>query len=159
MKKYKAVEVVPDKLWIIYDHSGAKSGVLRIDNRQGLYHYISSNGQPNTSYDIDEIEKVFDFQGRSEVSSWHDEHVFGYPVPKIETFKTEERDGLPCFTKTVISKVYFAAGWYGIEFDNGGWMESFCPKLSTLRKYKHIGPFKTESDMEIAVRRKLRTDE
>jgi hypothetical protein len=99
---------------------------------------------------------VFEFEGKPELSSWHQEHVFGYPVAKIEAFKIQEKDNLPCFTKTPTSKVYFAAGYYGINFDNGGWMDAFCPKLSTLRKYEHVGPFKTLTDAQIAVKRKQR---
>lgn len=158
-KKTKAVEVVENKLWFTYDSDGNKSGILRPDSNDPdwLIHYLLVG--ENIAYSRDEIENMFNFEGKRELSSWHHKHVFGYPVPEIETFKTQERDGLPCFTKTSSSKVYFAAGHYGINFDNGGWMEAFCPKLATLRKYEFIGPFKTATDAQIAVKRKLRNYE
>ena len=40
----------------------------------------------------------------------------------------------------------YAAGYYIIKFDKG-WVRSFCPKLVTLEKYEHKGPFKTELEM------------
>jgi hypothetical protein len=156
-KKLRAVEVIPNKLWITYDTEGNKTGTMRISPEDGFYfHYFSDSSKENLAYLIDEIDLIFEFEGKPELSSWHQEHVFGYPVAKIETFKTQEKDNLPCFTKTPTSKVYFAAGYYGINFDNGGWMDSFCPKLSTLRKYEHVGPFKTLTDAQLAVKRKQR---
>lgn len=158
-KKLKAVEVIHDKLWITYDSRDNKTGTMRpaTDDPTQLVQYLSDGSK--ISYDADDIKTVFKFEGKPEISSWHQEHVFGYPVIKIETFKTQECDNLPCFTKTVKSKVYFAAGYYGINFDNGGWLDAFCPKLATLRKYPYIGPFKTEVDMNIAIQRKKRLDD
>jgi len=158
-KKLKAVEVIPDKLWITYDDKGSKTGTMKISRDEGVYFHYFSDGRVSRTYQIAEIEKLFEFEKKAELSSWHQKHVFGYPVPKIETFKTQERDNLPCFTKTPKSKIYFAAGYYGINFDNGGWMDSFCPKLSTLRKYEFVGPFKTITDAQIVVKRKQRNYE
>lgn len=158
-KKPRAVEVVPDKLWITYDADGAKTGTMRKSPDDGFYFHYFSDGRENLAYLIDEINEIFDFEEKAALSTWHQRHVFGYPVPEIETFKTQERDNLPCFTKTPTSKVYFSAGYYGINFPNGGWLDSFCPKLSTLRKYEYVGPFKTETDMQIAIQSKRRNYE
>lgn len=159
MNKGRAVEVIPAKLWITYDGDGNKTGTMTpsSDDPSWLIQYLVDGTK--VAHDRDDIEKMFAFEEKSELSSWHQEHVFGYPVPKIETFKTQERENLPCFTKTPTSKIYFAAGYYGINFDNGGWMESFTPKLSTLRKYEYIGPFKTLTDAQLAVKRKQRNYE
>lgn len=155
-KKLRAVEVIPDKFWITYDKDNTKTGTMKISPDDGFYYQYFSDGRGSAAYHIDEITDYFDFEGKPELSSWHQEHVFGYPVIKVETFKIQERDNLPCFTKSPSSKIFFAAGYYGINFENGGWMESFCPKLSTLRKYEFIGPFKTETDVQIAIQRKKR---
>jgi hypothetical protein len=159
MPKERAVEVIADKLWITYDSDGNKTGTMRISHDDGFYLHYFNDGRENLAYLIDEINDIFDFEGKPELSSWHQEHVYGYPVPKIETFKTQERENLPCFTKTPTSKVYFAAGYYGINFENGGWMDAFCPKLATLRKYDYVGPFKTPTDAQIAIKRKQRNYE
>ena len=157
-KKLRAVDVIPDKLWITYDSSGKTGTMSPNSDDPQQYIQLLSTGEKVT-YDVATIQDVFTFEGKADLSSWHQEHVFGYPVIKIETFKTQEKENLPCFTKTVASKVFFAAGYYGINFDNGGWLDAFCPKLATLRKYPYIGPFKTESDMSIAIQRKKRTND
>tara|TARA_R110000851_G_scaffold144472_2_gene283609 strand:- start:89 stop:568 length:480 start_codon:yes stop_codon:yes gene_type:complete len=152
-KKLRAVEVISDKLWITYDDRNVKSGTL--SSQADLFIWLKSDGDKD-ELTANEVSVMFAFEGKAEQSSWHQEHVFGYPVIKIDTFNTQEIDNLPCFTKTIGSKVFFAAGHYGINFDNGGWLEAFCPKLSTLRKYEHMGPFKTDVDMQIAIQRKTR---
>lgn len=155
-KKLRAVETIPEKLWITYDKDGNKTGTLT--NSASGYNWLRTGESPLAMTDS-EVHLTFDLEEKAELSTWHQQHVFGYPVPKIETFKVQERENLPCFTKKPTSKIYFAAGYYGINFDNGGWMESHCPKLATLRRYEHIGPFKTETDMQIAIQRKKRSYE
>lgn len=155
-KKLRAIEVIPNKMWITYDSENNKSGTLTALDEG--YNWLSTE-HGLTSMSTGDVMHKFDLEEKSELSTWHQEHVFGYPVLKIETFKVKERENLPCFTKTPTSKVYFAAGYYGINFDNGGWMDAFCPKLATLRKYEYIGPFKTVTDAQIAVKRKLRNYE
>jgi hypothetical protein len=152
-KKLRAVEVISDKLWITYDDRNVKSGTLSIQTE--LFIWLKSDGDKNV-LTADEIDATFALEGKAALSSWHQEHVFGYPVINIDIFNTQEIDNLPCFTKTAGSNVFFAAGHYGINFDNGGWLDAQCPKLSTLRKYEHIGPFKTGADMQIAIQRKTR---
>ena len=154
--KLKAVEVIPDKFWITYNNQAVKTGTL--SKQHTCFVWLKTDGDKIDMTDSD-VALVFEFEGKPELSSWHDMHVFGYPVIKIETFNTQEKDNLPCFTKTVGSSVFFAAGYYGINFDNGGWLDSFCPKLATLRKYEYIGPFKTETDMQIAIKRKGRNND
>lgn len=158
MPKERAVEVIADKLWITYDSNGNKTGTMRpSSDGDWLVQYFTDGSK--LAHDSDNADQFFDFEGKPEPSSWHQEHVYGYPVPKIETFKIQERENLPCFTKTPTSKVYFAAGYYGINFENGGWMDAFCPKLATLRKYEYVGPFKTSTDAQIAIKRKQRNYE
>lgn len=159
-KKARAVEVIPDKLWITYDSDGTKTGTMLVssDDPVWLIQYLVSGDC--ITHARAEIDLGFDFEARTAADDHNDHHyVFGYPTTHVDLFKTQERDNLPCFTKTVTSKVFFAAGYYGINFDNGGWMEAFCPKLSTLRKYQYAGPFKTLTDAQIAIRRKQRNYE
>jgi len=156
-KKSSAVVVVPDKLWITYDSRGNKTGTMRTDPATpgGMIHYLSDGSKVV----LDNALELFDFVQRETVDNLQQNHVFGYPVQEVETFKLQERDNLPTFTKKLDSKVYFAAGYYGINFSNGGWMDSFCPKVSTLRKYEFVGPFKNLTDAQIAIRRKERAQE
>lgn len=74
--------------------------------------------------------------------------VKGFPVdyPEIYEVTTNETD-LPLYTKSEKSEVWYAAGYYCINFTNGGWLQSSCPKYKTLKKYGYVGPFNTEIEM------------
>lgn len=153
-KKHRAVEVIPDKLWITYNAKGTKTGTMSpsSEDEGWLIQYLSNGDK--IAHDRDAVDSMFTFEGKPERSTWYQQHVFGYPALDQELFNKQEIDNLPCFTKTERSKVFVAAGYYGICFDNGGWMSSFCPKAVTLQKYPYIGPFKSETDMIIALKRK-----
>lgn len=151
-KKPLAVEALPEKIWITYDSQKNKSGTLTVTSDSYVWYKI--NGERIT---IDDINKAFEFKQKS-TSTWHQQHVFGYPALGSETFNNEEQDNLPCFTKTENSKVFYAAGYYAILFENNGWTASFCPKVSTLRTNTFLGPFKTENDRDIVLLRKKRAD-
>jgi hypothetical protein len=51
-------------------------------------------------------------------------------------------DGLPVFRKYASGDIFYCAGYYGVKF-HSTYVPLFCPKLSTIKKYDHIGPFKT----------------
>ena len=64
------------------------------------------------------------------------------PVP-IDQAHPDYMEEIPLFAKTENSKVYYAAGWYCINFDKG-WKQGHGPKLTTLLEYGFKGPFKTK---------------
>ena len=155
-KNQKATEIVTDKLWITYNENGVKTGLLSpaTDDDEWLIHRLS-NGE-TIAYEKENISEIFLFESKAENMDISDDvQVFGYPVRDIEIFQIQNKDGYPCFAKTLTSNILYAAGYYGINFDNGGWMDSFCPKLSTLKKYEHIGPFRSNTDATIAIKRKI----
>lgn len=157
MPKCRAVEVITEKLWITYDQHGNKTGIIKPsaeDTGQMVQFLVDGT---KVAHNRDEIDQLFEFEQRQDSHSYDEKNVFGYPVIDVETFNIQEKNNLPCFTKTPGSKVFFAAGYYAINFDNGGWMESFCPKLSTLNKYEHMGPFRIQSDSQLAIKRKQRS--
>ena len=49
------------------------------------------------------------------------------------------------------NKVYYAAGYYCINFEKG-WKQANGPKLATLLKYGFTGPYKTEMEMRQQLR-------
>ena len=160
-ENFDATEVIKDKLWITYDDQGNKSGMLKLDyadDGSDQYIFLPSNGDEKTVFSAGDARFIYNFKERT-VSTEFQKHVFGYPVIDTDAFQHQEMDNLPCFTKTLKSTVFFTAGYYGINFDNGGWMESFCPKFTTLKRYPFIGPFKSEVDMTIAITRKKRNNE
>lgn len=154
-KKPRATEVITDKLWITYDIHGNKNGTMRpaTDNPEQLIQYLSDG--TSVAYDLADIKSQFDFEEKI-ISTWHQKYVLGYPISEGEFYKPQVKENLPAYTKSEDSKIYYAAGHYGINFPNTGWTASFCPKINTLRKYEYVGPFKTEADVSIVIQRKKR---
>lgn len=142
-----------------------KSWIVLTDNEQERIGLLSCN--PNGFTLISRDGKV-SFASEQDVKDFFEEDIFqnivqptmaaeakeyfikGYPVDfdgPFEADPAEIDNNLPLFTKTKSSKVYHCAGYYCILFPKG-WTHSFCPKLSTLDKYKYTGPFKTEMEMK-----------
>ena len=92
---------------------------------------------PKSNNDIDNVE--------------HDKHVFvqGYPInytnPVMIT-KDELDTNIPIFAKTMKKDVIYCAGYFAVYFEKG-WAKTFCPKLITVEKYKTLGPYKTQEEL------------
>ena len=81
------------------------------------------------------------------VSNAAKKECHGFPTTVVPyNAMYDVRKKLPLFTKSNASKSLYCAGYYTIKF-NKGWVKSFCPKLITLERYDHRGPFKTEVEM------------
>jgi hypothetical protein len=158
--KRRAVEVVADKLWIIYQEDGAKTGLLRTNPNEPGWMFEHDDQLGAIAHDVENgnIDDIFVFESKEDSTAHSQRTVFGYPVSIAETFNHAEQNNLPCFTKKAASKVFFAAGYYMMLFPNNGWTEAFCPKVTTLETYKYIGPFKTEHDRDIVLLRKKREE-
>ena len=72
--------------------------------------------------------------------------VNSYPI-KHNTWHNVMINPVPSYTRTVNSDLRYAAGYYGLRFQNG-WTQSFCPKFTTLAEYEYIGPFTTKLEMQ-----------
>lgn len=81
--------------------------------------------------------------------------IEGYPV-KHATWYNIVKDPLPSYTRSESSQIRYAAGYYVLKFPNG-WSGSFCPKLTTLGEYDHIGPFTTKIEMQLQISSKNKT--
>ena len=79
--------------------------------------------------------------------------VHGFPsMCKPYNSMYDVKRKLPLFTKSNASKSLYCAGYYTIKFEKG-WVRSFCPKLITIERYESKGPFKTEMEMRLELRR------
>ena len=87
----------------------------------------------------------------------HDEffikgHLVDYPNPiPVEADDANYREDIPLYLKTEGSDVYYAAGWYCINFEKG-WKQGHGPKLTTLLHYGYEGPFKTRMECKQRMR-------
>ena len=147
MGKYlQAKEVVKDSFWIV-ERSGNKIGTLR--HKADSYIFYENNSRTETILDNLDNIKFTKTNSKKTVNV----SIFGYPTNVDTVYNEHLQDDVAVYTKTAISKQHFVAGYWGILFPMG-WRPSFCPRLKTLQDYTHLGPFITESDMYLAIKRK-----
>ena len=152
MGKYlQAKEVVKDSFWIV-ERNGAKIGTLR--RKTDSYILYENNSRTETVLDnLDDIKFT-----ETDTKNTINVSIYGYPTNVDTVFNTNLQDDVAVYTKTANSKQYFVAGYWGILFPMG-WRPSFCPRLKTLQDYTNLGPFKNESDMYLAIKRKGQENE
>ena len=153
MGKYlQAKEVVKDKFWIV-ERRGTKCGTLRLKENELVYY--DNNSRTETI--IDNLDG-FKFESNQNKKTTVNVSIFGYPTNTDTVFNESLQDTVATYTKTANSKQYFVAGYWGILFPMG-WRPSFCPRQKTLESYTHLGPFTSESDMYLAIKRRGQEDE
>lgn len=146
--------ILKDKFWIIESNDGSKKGTITahdsfvmvvIDGTPKRYETLDKACW-DLSISIDEPTIL-----EEEVTPT-DELILGYPV-KCAAFNPiwDLKRKIPVFTKTEKSRTLHAAGYYIIEFDTG-WVQSFCPKVSTLDANQYKGPFKDKLEMRAQLR-------
>ena len=152
MGKYlQAKEVVKDSFWIV-EKSGNKIGTLR--HKAGLFKFYENKSQTETVLDnLDNIQFT-----KTDNKKTINVSIFGYPTNVDTVYNSHLQDDVAVYTKTANSKQYFVAGYWGILFPMG-WRPSFCPRQKTLQDYTHLGPFISESDMYLAIKRKGQENE
>ena len=148
------LQQISDVAWLV--HQGEeKLGILNKDVQE-KYTYITGKDlvKLNTKTEVKSFFgniKIFEEQINNPTN--HDEafylkgHLIDYPTPfALESDHPDYSDELPLYTKIDGSDVYYAAGYYCINFEKG-WKHAHGPKLATLVKYGFEGPFKTEDEM------------
>lgn len=148
----KAKTIMPDKFWILENEQGLKQGTISkadvvkvvINNVEKTYETFDK-----ACWDL-AINVASKIEPKEELTQ--DEEVLGYPV-KCTAYNPiwDLKRKIPVFTKTEKSKTLHAAGFYIIEFDTG-WVQSFCPKVSTLDTNSFKGPFKDKVEMREQLR-------
>lgn len=141
---------ITDKFWILHK-LGERVGTIRLNENK---YEVSENSEVKI-LSLDELKEHFNHDilvQSKKVNINTNVTVFDYPTEYTEVFNSEMKDHLPVFTKTKNSKVFHSAGYYGIRFPKG-WVTSYCPKLQTLEGNQYIGPYKSEQDMLLAIKR------
>lgn len=111
---------------------------------------------------FDDFKALENYLGsKLEVEKHEDEEVSelgiisGFPA-KHAGAQAIEGSELPVYRRSSTSNTFYAAGYYGVRFPNG-WVQSYCPKLATLKENEFIGPFTTKLEMQNAISQKKRT--
>lgn len=149
--KYKAKPVIEDKFWIV-EQSGSKVGTLK-RTENGYILYNNHNSQESVHNDL----SLFTIEEKK-TKTYTNDIVYGYPANTEQAHHIDLLDNVPVFKKTATSSIYFAAGYYCLQFPMG-WRPSFCPRYDTLEKYPFAGPFKSEEDMNLVLKRKGQDNE
>jgi hypothetical protein len=159
-QKNKAkLQQISDTAWIL-QQGPRKVGILNKDV-QDKFFYI--NGK-TIEYFTNEQEvakkfgnaKIFEEQITTSPVVNDTFYIKGHPIDyetpfPIDTSHPEYNDDVPLYTKTPESDIFYAAGWYAINFEKG-WKHGHGPKYSTLTQYGYKGPFKTEIECRQVLR-------
>ena len=149
-----AKTLVKDRFWIM-EENGEKIGTLQKQDDNGWIFLSKREKREEFKTEQNLFDRfgasLFDNSTNNEdiVSDEPIEHnVYDYPVnqkPYNPMFDVQKQ--LPIYTKTPKSKSLFCAGYYIICFEKG-WRKAYCPKVITLQRYPHKGPFKTKLEMQ-----------
>ena len=152
---------ITDKSWLVLADDGIQHVALLSEQKDKLI-LIAKNVKTvfNNRAELQDFfaEDVFKNVVTDEKKEKVEYFVKGYPVDHDSPFEADPakiKNDLPLYTKTATSTVYYAAGYYCLDFPKG-WMHSFCPKLETLETHGYKGPFKTEKEMKFVLSKSRR---
>ncbi len=149
--------LIPEKEWLIKDGNTKIGTISKIKRGYQLLH----NGKAITFKDLAEIKSKIGIaffeetikKAKKEVIDTGTYNIYDFPCkskPHEPLYNVQKK--LPLYTKRAKSKSQHCAGHYIIKFRKG-WVKSFCPKLITLERYPFQGPWKTEEESRIALRK------
>jgi len=153
---------ITEKSWIVLTDDGLQRIALLSEQKDKLVLIAKGAKTPfNSREEVNEFfkENIFDnlvevVEEKTEVEYYINGYLVDFDLPFEVTDKLPEHEHLPLYTKTAISTVKYAAGYYCFGSEKG-WGPAFCPKLATVDKYECKGPFKSEKEMK-AVLKKVR---
>ena len=137
---------IKDKFWIL-EEDAKRVGMMNFKDDNYTINlkrkdFIAHSPSELKSLGIEFVIRDFKQGGNIE--------VMGYPTDQEEVFNVKEIDGFPVFTKKVRSNSIHVAGWYGLKFKNG-WVVSLCPRFSTIKNNKFVGPYKSKMDLKVVL--------
>lgn len=139
-------ELINDKFWIVENSHGKIGTIRRMSN--GFEFFDQRN---NTTSIIDDMSKFKEI--KNTVKEDTSVKIYkGYPTNSSVVIEVEHTE-LPAFKKKDNSKSVYAAGYYILRYHGMGWQHAFCPKIETLEKYEYHGPFLTEWDMNLTLKK------
>lgn len=139
---YSTKEIVADKFWIVENRYGKVGTVRKLDDGYEFFDQVTGNKQLLASLE--------QFTPSERTDSVANKTCNGFPTTSPTVFVVEH-ETLPVFKKSESANTLFAAGYYIIKFKE--WLPSFTPKLSTLEGYEFQGPYLTEWEMNIELKR------
>lgn len=141
----KIKEIIKDKYWIVEGQYG-KVGTLR--KVEAGYEFFDQNN--NTKKLLDSLES---FKSVDTAVIGGTMQVYKGLPTNTSILYPVEHDTMPLFKKAEKGKTVFVAGYYILKYEGMGWQHAFCPKLETVEKYETRGPYFTEWDMNLNLKK------
>lgn len=155
------VKSFAEKSWLILTNTEKSVGLLTEYRNEfsltleGLNRQFKNKKELNTFFNFDIAQTL---NSAEKIEKHTSCFVKGYPIKGDEPYEIQKNNSmLPLYSKTEQSKVIYSAGYYCVKFPKN-WMPSFCPKLATLQTHKYLGPFKTQAELKVNLK-KLRKNE
>lgn len=143
----KLKEVIKDKFWIV-ENSYGKVGTIRYNSDIGYEFFNQLNETTVVLNDIDNFKISGTVKQQKELLKSYK----GLPTNSTTVYAVEH-EHLPLFKKTEKGKSVYVAGYYILKYEGMGWQHAFCPKLDTVEKYETRGPYLTEWDMNLSLKK------
>lgn len=144
-----AKPIIKDQYWVVTDGS-QKIGNVTIE---GSKVNLRINGVSKYFENTTELKRhtQIRFQTLKTNAAKANLPLAQYPTTsRVYNSMLDIKRKIHLFTKTTKSKCYYAAGWYIIN-QNGTFEKIFCPKYIFIQRYPYHGPYKTESEAELAI--------
>jgi hypothetical protein len=149
--------LIPEKEWLIRDGSKKIGTIAKV--KKG--YVVMQHGRCVPFNDLAEIKSTIGIamfeesikKVKKDIDRSGEYSIYDYPCkskPYEPLFNVQKK--LPLYTKRLKSKSQHCAGHYIIKFRKG-WVKSFCPKLITLERYPYQGPWKTEDESRVALKK------
>ena len=140
-----AKPVIDRKYWILQDNDQKVGNVEACDG--GFQVKINNQVQQYKTIKMVEQRVQIHFEPSTKVQTKQSkDSVHGYPAAgRVYNPLWDIQRKLPLYTKTNKSKSWFAAGWYRVK-RHSRWQVVRDPKLITIQRYEHAGPFHSEQE-------------
>ena len=149
--------LIPEKEWLIRNGTEKIGSISKV--KKG--YIVLRNGNAVPFKDLAEVKSAIGIamfeesinKVKKEIDRTTEHSIYNFPCkskPYEPLFNVQKK--LPLYTKRLKSKSQHCAGHYIIKFRKG-WVKSFCPKLITLERYPYQGPWKTEEESKVALKK------
>jgi len=149
--------LIPEQEWLIRDGNKKIGSIAKV--KKG--YLLLQRGKALPFKNLSDVKNAFGIsifeenikKVKKEINGVVEYVIYDYPCkskPYEPLYNVQKK--LPLYTKRRKSKSQHCAGHYIIKFRKG-WVKSFCPKLITLERYPYQGPWKTEEESKIALKK------
>ena len=140
--------IVKNKFWVLIENK-RRIGEISA-NQAGRGYSITFHGGKQNVDSVNDLKigrKKIKFVDPPKREFVERDQVHGYPTD-AEPFNGvwDLNFKAPIYTKEDNSKSWYCAGWFLIK-KGRNWKQEFCPKLITIDRYEHRGPYQSQTDL------------